>query len=107
MTARAATRPSLRWGRAARVAVVALLVVAFLFLFVFPTRSFLAQRREISDARRDLQVIREQNDRLEQTLAELSTPAEIERRAKELQMAYPGEIPYARIPAPTTTTTTP
>lgn len=107
MAGDAPTRSVLRWGRAARVAVIALLVVAFLFLFVFPTRSFVAQRAEIADARRDLEVIREQNARLEEELARLNTPEEIEARARsQHQMVYPGEQAYSVIPAPAPTTST-
>ena len=101
-------RSLLRWGRAARVAVIALLAVSFLVLFVFPTRSFIAQRGQIADARRDLEVIREQNARLEEELARLSDPEEIEALARsQHQMVYPGEQAYSVIPAPPRTTTAP
>ena len=38
------------FGGPSRVAIVALAVVAILFLFVFPTRSYLAQRGAVNDA---------------------------------------------------------
>jgi cell division protein FtsB len=85
----------------ARIAVLSLVLVAILFLFVFPTRSFLSQRNQISDAQQDLAVLREQNARLEKEAARLQTDAEIERLAREdYQMVRPGEQAWAVIPAP-------
>jgi cell division protein FtsB len=89
----------------ARAAIMSLVVVAILFLFVFPTRSFLAQRSQIADARSDLAVLREQNAKLEKEAARLSTDAEIERIARrEYQMVRPGEKAWAVIPAPPAST---
>jgi cell division protein FtsB len=94
------------WGRPARIALVALAVTAILFLFVFPTRSFLSQRGAVDDVRHDVEVLREQNARLEAEAERLQTPEEIERLAREqYQYVYPGERAFAVIPAPTTTTT--
>jgi cell division protein FtsB len=93
----------------ARVAIMSLIVVAILFLFVFPTRSFVSQRRQISGARNDLQVLETQNARLAKEAARLQTDAEVKRLARE-QYHYvePGEKAYTVIPAaPTTTTTVP
>ena len=100
----------MRWlSGPARIAIVSLVVVATLFLFVFPTRSFLAQRSQISGAQHDLEVLRAQNARLEKEAARLATDAEIERIAREeYNMVRPGEKAFAIIPAaPTTTTTAP
>ncbi len=91
----------------ARIAIMSLIVVAILFLFVFPTRSFLAQRSQVSQARHDLAVLRAQNARLAKEAARLNTPSEIEKIARErFFMVYPGEQAYAVIPSPPTTTTT-
>jgi cell division protein FtsL len=105
----AATLP----GRA-RVAVASLLTVAAMFLFVFPTRALLAQQRDVRDAKRDLEELREQNDRLAEEAARLQTPEEVERLAREqYNMVLPDEEAYAVIPpsptapSPTSTTTGP
>ncbi|HEX5615325.1 MAG TPA: septum formation initiator family protein [Acidimicrobiia bacterium] len=94
-------------GRA-RVAIATLVTVASLFLFVFPTQALLAQQRDVRDAKHDLAVLREQNDRLAEEAARLETPEEIERMAREQYgMVRPGEDAYAVIPpSPTATTTT-
>ena len=93
----------------ARIAIMSLVVVAILFLFIFPTRSFLSQRSQVSQARHDLAALRAQNARLAREAARLQTPAEIEKIAREQYfMTFPGERAFAVIPAaPTTTTTTP
>lgn len=88
------------WG-AARVVIAVLALVAVLFLFVFPTRSFLAQRRAVAETLRDVEVIEEQNTRLEEELRLLQTPEEIERRAREqFHMVRPGERPFVVVPTP-------
>jgi cell division protein FtsL len=92
----------------ARIAILALALVAILFLFVFPTRSYLAQRRQIGSAQTDLDVLRAQNARLEQEAARLRTGSEIDRIAREeYGLVRPGEQAYTVLPAsPTTTATT-
>lgn len=100
-----------RWGGPARVVVGSLVLVALLFMFVFPTRSVLAQRRQLDRARHDLAVLQTENERLGREAARLSTDEEIERIAREqFHMVYPGEQAYAVIPrrqgAPSPTTTT-
>jgi cell division protein FtsB len=97
----------------ARIALAALAVVAILFVFVFPTRSYLAQRRQVSTARHDVDVLREQNDKLQALAAQRQTPAVIEQMARE-QFHYvkPGEqvwniVPGEPTPTSTTTTTVP
>jgi len=82
-----------------RLALVALLGVAILFLFVFPARSYLAQRARAEEARRDVEAIREQILVLEEEAARLQTPAEIERLARlQHNMVYPGERLYSVVP---------
>jgi cell division protein FtsL len=99
-----------RWGRPTTIALVALALVAILFLFVFPTRSYLSQRGDVSQSQHDVAVLREQNDRLAQEAQRLQSKKEIERIAREqFHLVYPGEKAYTIIPAPdpqSTTTTT-
>jgi cell division protein FtsL len=95
-----------RWGRA-RVALIALAVVAILFLFVFPTRSYIAQRGQVADAQRDVDVLREQNEKLQAEAQELQTREAIERMAREqFHMVQEGERVYNVMPGPAPTTTT-
>ncbi len=100
-------------GARARLALAALALVAILFVFVFPTRSYLAQRRQVSSAQHDVNVLREQNDKLAALAARLQTPAEIERMAREqFHLVFPGEqvydvVPGAPTPSGTSVTTVP
>jgi cell division protein FtsB len=94
-----------RWGRPATMALVALGFVAILFLFVFPTRSYLSQRRDISSAQHDVTVLRQQNEKLAQQARRLQSPSEIERLAREqFHYVHPGEKAYTIIPAPAPST---
>jgi cell division protein FtsL len=94
-----------RWGRA-RVALIALAVVTILFLFVFPTRSYIAQRGEVAEKKRDVDVLREQNEKLQAEARQLQMPEAIERMAREqFHMVQEGERVYNVMPGPATTTT--
>jgi cell division protein FtsB len=96
-----------RWGSRGRVALIALGVAAILFVFVFPTRSYLAQRRQVSGAAHDVAVLREQNKKLQVAAERLQSPDEIERIAREqFNMVFPGEQVYKVLPAPAASTTT-
>ena len=78
-----------------------LVLVAVLFVAVFPTRTWLAQRGDRDTAARQLSVLRAQNAVLEQRVAALRTDAEIERLArKEYHLVRPGEEAYAVLPPP-------
>ena len=92
----------------ARIAFLTVFSVAFLFVFVFPTRSYLSQRSQVNRARHDLAILRTQNKALASEAAKLHTSSEIERIARErYNMALPGEELFSIVPtAPTTTTTT-
>ena len=91
-----------------RLVLLMLVFVAFLFVFVFPIRTLLAQRRETQQVRERLEVLQEQNQALGREAGRLRSDAEIERIARErFNLVRPGETPYAVVPVPTTTTTTP
>ncbi len=100
-------------GARARLALAALALVAILFVFVFPTRSYLAQRRQVSTAQHDVNVLRDQNDKLQATASQLQTPAAIEKMAREqFHLVFPGEqvydvVPGGETPSGTSTTTVP
>jgi cell division protein FtsB len=89
--------------------IVLMLVFAVIFLgtFVFPTRSFLAQRSSIADAKEELTVLDRQNHVLADQATKLKDDAEIERLAREqYNLVKPGEEAYALLPATEATTTT-
>jgi cell division protein FtsB len=97
-----------RFTAPARIALLTVFSVAFLFVFVFPTGSYLAQRRQVTKASHDLAVLRGQNATLAHEAAQLETDPEIERIARErYNMALPGERLFSIFPSPTTTTTAP
>lgn len=92
----------------ARIALLTVFSVAFLFVFVFPTSSYLAQARQVNKARHDLSVLRAQNRTLSDEAAKLQTNAEVERIARErYNMALPSERLFSIVPTPATTTTVP
>jgi cell division protein FtsB len=91
----------------ARLILVMLLFVAFLFVAVFPTRTLLAQRRETDAVRSKLELLTEQNEELQREAERLQSDAEVERIARErYNLVRPGETPYAVVPVPETATTT-
>jgi cell division protein FtsB len=99
------------------VTIGVLLFVGLLFVFVFPTQTFLTQRREVNSVRNRLAVLDEQNRELEARAAALLTDAEVERLAREqFGLVRPGEqgvvvVPpdeqVPETPPPTTSTTVP
>jgi cell division protein FtsB len=97
--------------RPARIAVASLVLVAMMFLFVFPTSSYLAQKRQVRSARQSVAVLRAQNEQLAREAKRLQTPGEIERLARsQFNMVFPGEQAYNVVPpqgVATTTTTAP
>jgi cell division protein FtsB len=96
-----------RFTAPARIALLTVFSVAFLFVFVFPTGSYLAQRNQVNRASHDLAVLRRQNFALSSEAENLQTDPEIERIARErYNMALPGERLFSIFAAPTTTTTT-
>ena len=96
-------RPA-RVRRAIWPILVTALLVAALFVFVFPTRTYLAQRAETQRTEHQLRVLQEQNDALSARVTALDTDAEIERIAREqFDLIRPGEQAFAILPAPAIT----
>ncbi len=80
--------------------VVSVVLVGILFL-VFPTRTYLAQRRDLAATERRLAVLSGENDELAARVQRLNTDAEIERLAREqYDLVRPGEEAYAILPPP-------
>jgi cell division protein FtsB len=93
----------------ARLALGALALVAILFVFVFPTRSYLAQRRQVQDEQHKVTVLRQQNDKLQAEAIRLQSRAVQEQMAREdFHRVFPGEQVYDIVPGvtPVTTSTT-
>jgi cell division protein FtsB len=77
-------------------------VVGLFVLALFPTRTFLAQRRDKAAVEGQLQLLSRENKALEQRARLLHTDTEIERLAREqYNLVRPGEEAYAILPAPT------
>jgi cell division protein FtsB len=75
------------------------MLVAALFLFGLPGRTYLSQRRSLSAAEVRLQVLSAENAKLDQQRQRLQTDAEIERLAREQYgLVKPGEEAYAILP---------
>ena len=80
---------------------VAVILVGVVFLAVFPTRTYLSQRRDLSNTERRLAVLSRQNEELGARVARLNTDAEIERLAREqYNLVRPGEEAFAILPQP-------
>ena len=87
------------WERPTRIAVASLAVIAIMFLFVFPTRSYLAQQRQVRAAHHAVEVLTAQNKELAREARQLQTPSEIERLARaQFNMVLPGEQAYNVVP---------
>jgi cell division protein FtsB len=87
--------------------VVLIALIGLLFVAVFPTRTWLAQRRERAEALEQLHVLDEQNQILTSRVEALHSDDEIERLAREqYNLVRPGEEAYALLPPPGSTATT-
>ncbi len=106
--ARRRPSPEVRHRRAVvRLILMMLAFVAFLFVFVFPIRTLLAQRDERGAVQDQLELLEEQNAQLEKEVERLLSDSEVERLARErYNLVRPGETPYAVVPGPEPTTTT-
>jgi cell division protein FtsB len=94
-------RPRRRRSRVLVALAVSIVAVGVLFVGIFPTRAFVAQRQAIAAAEEELDVLEAGNAELEDRVAALGTDAEIERLAREQYgLVFPGEEAYAILPAP-------
>ena len=86
---------------------VGLAFVAVLFAFVYPTQTYLHQRKELNAAQRRLEVLEQNTKALQHDNDRLESDAEVERRAREdYGLVRPGETPYVLVPTPATTPST-
>jgi cell division protein FtsB len=92
----------MRLRRAVWPVLVLVVLIGVLFVAVFPTRTWWAQRADMTGATEQLQILDEQNHLLEQRVSALQSDDEIERLAREqYNLVKPGEEAYALLPAPT------
>jgi cell division protein FtsB len=86
-------------GRVVGALVASVLVVAFLLVAVFPTRTLLTQRSQTGQARSQLTDLQASNEQLKKRIDELQTPDAVERIARrDYNMVRPGEESYAILP---------
>lgn len=79
----------------------AVTVIGVLFIGVYPTRTYFAQRSALQKAQRQLTVLNDENAKLDQESADLNTDSRIEQLARErYNLVRPGEEAYAILPAP-------
>ena len=85
---------------------VLVVLIGVLFVAVFPTRTWWAQRAEMKGATEQLQVLDEQNTLLAGRVEALQSDDEIERLAREqYNLVRPGEEAYALLPSAGSTPT--
>lgn len=84
-----------RGRRTVWLAVLLVVALAVTLAGIFPFRQMIAQQRQVATAEAQLIALSSENARLEDELAALATPAEIERIAREeLGLVRPGETSY-------------
>jgi len=89
-----------------RVALGVVVLVGLLFVFVFPTRTWLEQQRQTRDVEEQIGLLQAENEKLEEEQERLRSDEAVERLARErFNLVNPGEQAYVIVPAPTTTTT--
>ncbi len=82
-----------------RALALAVLVGALLVASIYPIRTYLNQRHQITTLERQAQVLQRANGGLERSIESLHDPAELERLAREcLGMVKPGEIAFVVVP---------
>jgi cell division protein FtsB len=96
------TRDAPRPGRIRvrpRALALAVLVGALLVASIYPIRTYLNQRHQITTLERQARVLERANGGLDRAIKSLHDPAELERLAREcLGMVKPGEIAFVVVP---------
>jgi cell division protein FtsB len=90
-----------RWVRPLLLAAAAVLTIAVLAVYVFPTRTWLDQRDALAETSLELRELEAERAALEQRVAELDSDDQIEEIARsQYGLVLPGEEAYAVLPAP-------
>jgi cell division protein FtsB len=91
--------PRARVRLTARAGILAALVVVLGILSIVPLRQFLGQRAQIARLEDDAALVGRANHALEQQVARLHHPDELERLARVcLGMVKPGETAFVAVP---------
>jgi cell division protein FtsB len=101
MSAAAIATSAFRRPGARRVPLIigSIAMLALLFLAVFPTRAYIAQRDAIAAEKDKAAVLQRENSRLSARVGQLQTDVEVERLAREqYNLVKPGEEAYAILP---------
>ena len=90
-----------RAGRLLLPVLATLLFVGILVVAVFPTRTYLDQRRTVASATKQLSGLQAQNASMAAEAKRLQSDAEIEQQARlHYDMVMPGEEVFHILPAP-------
>ncbi|HUZ42861.1 MAG TPA: septum formation initiator family protein [Acidimicrobiales bacterium] len=90
--------------RALLLVVVAVMAAMGMFLFGYPTRTYLDQRAQLTREQAMVDRLAVQNQTLQSEAARLQNTGEIERLARQdYGLVQPGQEAYAILPAPTPT----
>jgi hypothetical protein len=90
-----------RWVRPLLLATAAVVTIAALAVYVFPTRTWLDQRAALAETSVELRELEAERSALEQRVAELDSDDQIEEIARsQYGLVRPGEEAYAVLPAP-------
>jgi cell division protein FtsL len=85
--------------RAAKVLFLAMTAVGVLLLFVFPARTLLDQRHQISTTESHIASLRRENTQLSSRIKSLSDPTQIEQIAhQQYGLVIPGQKAYTITP---------
>ena len=85
----------------ARIVVASVIFIGILFGAVYPTRTYLAQQRDLKAAHEKLALFKAQNGHLEAEAKRLESDEEIERIARaRFNLVKPGEEAYAVVQVP-------
>ena len=94
---RAVSRSRIRFTP--RAAILAVIVVGLLFYLLVPLKTYLVQRSRLDRMSHQVQLLEQQNSKLESQVRMLRDPAYLERLARQcLGMVKPGEIPFIVVP---------
>ena len=85
--------PTIHWHRVGRVALLIVLGV-ILLLYIRPVVHWVQQRNTAVHSQHDLERLREENERLQTRMKQLTGPGAIEREARAMGMVKAGERAY-------------
>jgi cell division protein FtsB len=91
--ARSSARPSIRWDRVSRAALLLVLFV-IVCLYVGPSLSYFSAWRESRTRDAEVHKLEQEQARLKVRRAELQNPRVVEQEARRLGMVRPGERAY-------------